>query len=58
MSDFKWGHFRGETILGCVRWYGKYGISYRDPAEIMVSDNRQSKPGCPGDSGVSSSVAF
>src|SRR5687768_15179753 len=35
MSDFKWRHFRGELILGCVRWYCKYGISYRDLAEMM-----------------------
>jgi transposase-like protein len=26
MNDFKWKHFRGEIILGCVRWYCKYGI--------------------------------
>jgi transposase-like protein len=36
MSDFKWRHFRGEMILGCVRWYCKYGISYRDLAEMML----------------------
>ncbi|SHL68745.1 DDE domain-containing protein [Nitrosospira sp. Nsp11] len=36
MSDFKWRHFRGELILGCVRWYCKYGISYRDLAEMML----------------------
>lgn len=35
MSDFKWRHFRGEIILGCVRWYCKYGISYRDLEEMM-----------------------
>ena len=34
--DFKWRHFRGEMILGCVRWYCKYGISYRDLAEMML----------------------
>ena len=28
--------FRGEVILGCVRWYCKYGISYRDLAEMML----------------------
>jgi transposase-like protein len=28
MSDFKWRHFRGEMIPGCVRWYCKYGISW------------------------------
>ena len=36
MSDFKWRHFRGEMILSCVRWYCKYGISYRDLAEMML----------------------
>lgn len=35
MSDFKWRHYRGEIILGCVRWYCKYGISYRDLEEMM-----------------------
>ncbi|WP_115332828.1 IS6 family transposase [Legionella busanensis] len=33
--DFKWRHFHGEVILQCVRWYFKYGISYRDLEEIM-----------------------
>jgi transposase-like protein len=36
MSDFKWRHFEGEFILQCVRWYCKYGISYRDLAEMMA----------------------
>ena len=36
MNDFKWRHFRGEIILGCVRWYCKYGISYRDLEEMML----------------------
>ena len=36
MADFKWRHFRGEIILGCVRWYCKYGISYRDLEEMML----------------------
>ncbi len=36
MNDFKWKHFQGEIILGCVRWYYKYGISYRDLEEMMV----------------------
>lgn len=34
-SDFKWRHFHGEVILQCVRWYCKYGISYRDLEEMM-----------------------
>ncbi|WP_131783082.1 IS6 family transposase [Legionella gresilensis] len=33
--DFKWRHFHGEIILQCVRWYCKYGISYRDLKEMM-----------------------
>jgi transposase-like protein len=36
MSEFKWRHFSGETILQCVRWYCKYGISYRDLEEMMA----------------------
>ena len=35
MRDFKWKHFTGEIILSCVRWYCKYGISYRDLEEMM-----------------------
>ncbi len=35
MSDFKWRHFQGDLILGCIRWYCKYGISYRDLEEMM-----------------------
>jgi len=31
MNDFKC-----DIILGCVRWYGKYGISYRDLEEMML----------------------
>jgi transposase-like protein len=36
MSEFKWRHFSGEIILQCVRWYCKYGISYRDLEEMMT----------------------
>lgn len=35
MNDFKWRHFRGEVILWAVRWYCKYGISYRDLEEML-----------------------
>jgi len=35
MNPFKWRQFQGEIILGCVRWYCKYGISYRDLEEMM-----------------------
>lgn len=30
MSDFKWRHFQGDVILWAVRWYCRYGVSYRD----------------------------
>jgi len=32
---FKWRHFESTIILQCVRWYLKYGISYRDLEEMM-----------------------
>lgn len=32
---FKWRHFQDAIILRCVRWYLKYGISYRDLEEMM-----------------------
>jgi transposase-like protein len=35
MKDFKGRHYQGAIILGCVRWYCKYGISYRDLEEMM-----------------------
>ena len=35
MSDFKGRHFAGEIILWAVRWYCKYGISYRELAEML-----------------------
>jgi transposase-like protein len=35
MSDFKWRHFEGEIILWGVRWYCRYGISYRDLEQMM-----------------------
>jgi IS6 family transposase len=33
---FKRHRFPVEIILVCVRWYCKYGISYRDLAEMMM----------------------
>lgn len=36
-ADFKWRHYRAEIILWAVRWYCKYGISYRD-LEDMLSE--------------------
>ena len=35
MSVFKRRRFPTEVILVCVPWYCKYGISYRDLAEMM-----------------------
>jgi IS6 family transposase len=32
---FKRRRFPVEIILVCVRWYCKYGISYRDLVEMM-----------------------
>ena len=35
-QPFKWRHFQGEIILLCVRWYLRYGLSYRNLEEIMM----------------------
>ena len=35
MNDFKGRHFTGEVILWAVRWYCRYGISYRDLEEML-----------------------
>jgi transposase-like protein len=35
MSDFKWRQSEGEIILWAVRWYCRYGISYRDLEQMM-----------------------
>ena len=32
---FKWRHFSGDMMLWGVRWYCKYGISYRELQEMM-----------------------
>jgi hypothetical protein len=32
MAVFRWRHFAGEIILWAVRWYCRYGISYRELA--------------------------
>ena len=34
MSDFKGRHFTGEIVLWAVRWYCRYGVSYRDLEEL------------------------
>ncbi len=35
IHGFKWRHFRGEIILWAVRWYCRYGVSYRDLEEML-----------------------
>ena len=35
MSDFEGCHFEGETVLWAVRWYCRYGVSYRDLEQMM-----------------------
>src|SRR5258708_12007451 len=35
-NHFKGGHFKGEIILLCVRWYLRYSLSYRDLEEMMA----------------------
>ena len=37
MNDFKGRHFSGAVILWAVRWYCRYGISYRD-LETMLAE--------------------
>jgi hypothetical protein len=36
MSVFKRRRFLAEIILLCVRWYCRYGISYRELEEMMA----------------------
>ena len=35
MNLFKWRHFQYDIIIWAIRWYCKYGISYRDLEEMM-----------------------
>ena len=35
MNFFKWHHFEHDIIIWAIRWYCKYGISYRDLEEMM-----------------------
>ncbi len=36
MSDFKGRHTGGEIVLWAVRWYRRYGTSYRAPGQMMA----------------------
>ncbi len=44
MSDFKGRHFTGEVVLWAVRWYCRYGVSYRDLGTMMAE--RGASPSC------------
>lgn len=35
-NNFKGRHFQGEVILWAVRWYCRYGISYRKVEEMLA----------------------
>src|SRR5215208_6898652 len=35
VSDFKGRHFEGTIVLWAVRWYCRYGVSYRDLEQMM-----------------------
>jgi hypothetical protein len=36
VSGFKGRRFGGETVLWAVRWYCRYGMSYRDLKQMMA----------------------
>ncbi len=36
MNIFKHRHFKYDIIIWAVRWYCKYGISYRDLEEMLT----------------------
>jgi len=38
---FKGRHFEGKVIVLCVRWYLRFGLSFRDLKEIMAERNLQ-----------------
>jgi transposase, IS6 family len=50
VSDFKGRHFEGEIVLCAVRWYCRYGVSYRD-LETTKGTTLPSQP--PGIRGMS-----
>lgn len=35
MLDFKDRHFTGEIVLWAVRWYCRFGVSYRDLEQML-----------------------
>ena len=40
MSDFKGRHFAGEIVLWAVRWYCRYGVSYRAALAELQREGR------------------
>ena len=44
MSDFKGRHFEGEIVLWAVRWYCRYGVSYRDLEQMLRRARRIGRP--------------
>nr|BAI66030.1 putative transposase [Corynebacterium glutamicum] len=40
MDIFSGRHFPRDIILWAVRWYCRYGVSYRDLEEMMTSAGR------------------
>ncbi len=40
MNPFKGRHFQRDIILWAVRWYCKYGISYRELQEMLAERTR------------------
>jgi transposase-like protein len=36
---FKGGHFEAEIIILCVRWYLRFGLSFRNREELMAERN-------------------
>ena len=35
MTEFKYKQFKGDIMLRAIRWYLKYGISYRELEEML-----------------------
>ena len=35
VSDFRGRYFKGEIVLWAVRWYCRYGVSYRDLEQML-----------------------
>ncbi|VGD64592.1 transposase for IS26 [Klebsiella pneumoniae] len=48
MNPFKGRHFQRDIILWAVRWYCKYGISYRELQEMLAERgvNVHNSTGC------------